>query len=895
MYTASLKRSESYKAQPYQYASPSKQILKAKAKPFPQCTHSGFNDHRPDDYRNYPECEIYGSYDHFTSRHNRRHIREPIWYLDNGCSRSMTGVKSYLHKYVGQPGLKVVFGDNSSCITEGYGSINCGAPRRNDVYVLDMSSLTPKEPASLLKPQKVIKHALHVKKENTKDLPSKLNKTSQSGNACIFFIWISLDLMVENQNDIKVKQIRTDNETEFRNTELESFCDEKGISQNFSSPYTPEQNGVAKKKNRTSLRLLEPWKFDAKADDGYFLGYSFNSKAFRVFNIRRQQIEETYHVTFDESIEAIRFTNTSVDEIGIDDSSRYPPDEFLQEDDPSRKYQIDSNISYYNIPHGCSLTELTQEKHVPEVIDPNEQDNPQTEDVKGSKWVFKNKKDEHGIITKNKARVVTQGYSQEKGIDYDETFAPVARMKDIRIFLAFATYMNFIVFQMDVKSAFMNGKLKEEVYVKQPPGFESSEFPDYVCKLDKALYGLKQAIKACSLVKTLMVPSNNLGPNLLISVQSKRIIPNSCEKNLQVPESGDQNFLREFWCTAIAHDPNPPTDDSEVRPLNEYLIKFLVMNGKKPLTLDFKTFAESTRLDYAKDTYVSHPSPEAVKAELAKIVENPLLLDRTPVLKTTLPVAWRILFTFVVQVLGRNYSFTEQLNLIQQIFFYCLLTRTKVDIGEIIYSDLVTRLTNKSRNIYVSYPRFISCALVVLLGPDYTQDESFGSSPTILSNSHFSKYLSKVTPIALMEFMVVVNNHEYSVNPLPFTIKKKKGKSQTVTPTLPQLQDPKASGSLSQKRKKPVSKKTPTETKADQTQSARLRYRSLTKNKGKTSSEVEPDTETLQLKKFVDVQAFLLSNDEMVQESNDDVLEAGEDMKEDTQADEEEHQSPLPN
>ncbi|GKE63137.1 retrovirus-related pol polyprotein from transposon TNT 1-94, partial [Tanacetum coccineum] len=116
--------------------------------------------------------------------------------------------------------------------------------------------------------------------------------------------------------------------------------------------------------------------------------------------------------------------------------------------------------------------------------------------VIGSKWVFKNKKDEHGIITKNKARLVAQGYSSEEGIDYDETFPPVARMEAIKIFLAFATYMNFIVFQMDVKSAFLNGKLKEKVYVKQPPGFESSEFPDYVCKLDKALYGLKEAPRA---------------------------------------------------------------------------------------------------------------------------------------------------------------------------------------------------------------------------------------------------------------------------------------------------------------------------------------------------------------------------------------------------------------
>ncbi|GKF13424.1 hypothetical protein Tco_0054886, partial [Tanacetum coccineum] len=100
-------------------------------------------------------------------------------------------------------------------------------------------------------------------------------------------------------------------------------------------------------------------KFDAKADNGYFLGYSFNYKAFRVFNTRRQQIKETYHVTFDESMEAIRLTNTLVDKIGMDNSSRYPPNEYHQEDDPSRQYQSNFDISYYIIPHGRSLTELT--------------------------------------------------------------------------------------------------------------------------------------------------------------------------------------------------------------------------------------------------------------------------------------------------------------------------------------------------------------------------------------------------------------------------------------------------------------------------------------------------------------------------------------------------------
>ncbi|GKC91725.1 retrovirus-related pol polyprotein from transposon TNT 1-94 [Tanacetum coccineum] len=520
MYTASIKRSENYKAQPYQYASPSKQILKAKAKPFPPCIHCGFNNHRPDDCRNYPKCEICGTLytpaltimSLITSK--ERHIREPIWYLFSGCSRSMTGVKSYLHKYVEQPGPKLVFGDNSSCITEGYVSINYEqgtifnankeivliAPRRNDVYVLDMSSLTPNGVCFFAKASESINWLWHKRlslnfkninklaKQNkvlglpslvySKDKPcltcenekhhraSFKTKQSFSIRKCLHLLHMdlfgpvslvsinhekytlfSVDEYSRKQNDVKVKQIRTDIGTEFRNHELESFCDEKGIYQNFSFPYTPEQNGATKRKNRTLIEAARTmlnglvlskhfWtkavriscytqnrsiivkrhdktpyeifreripdiiyfyvfgcpmfihnhkdhlgKFDAKADDGYFLGYSFVSKAFRVFNTRRQQVEETYHVTFDEIMEAIRFTNTLEDEIGIDDSSRYPPDEFVHEDDPSRQYQTDSDISYYVIPHGRLLSELTQQNHVHEVIAPNEPDIPLTEDT----------------------------------------------------------------------------------------------------------------------------------------------------------------------------------------------------------------------------------------------------------------------------------------------------------------------------------------------------------------------------------------------------------------------------------------------------------------------------------------------------------------------------------
>ncbi|GJR16538.1 retrovirus-related pol polyprotein from transposon TNT 1-94 [Tanacetum coccineum] len=120
---------------------------------------------------------------------------------------------------------------------------------------------------------------------------------------------------------------------------------------------------------------------------------------------------------------------------------------------------------------------------------------PYRKTIIGSKWAFRSKRDETGIAIKNKAKLVAQGYNQQEGIYYDETFSLVARIEAIRIFLAFATYMNFIVYQMDVKSAFLNGKLKE-VYVKQPPSVENNEFPNHVCKLDKALYGLKEVLRA---------------------------------------------------------------------------------------------------------------------------------------------------------------------------------------------------------------------------------------------------------------------------------------------------------------------------------------------------------------------------------------------------------------
>ncbi|GJV63138.1 retrovirus-related pol polyprotein from transposon TNT 1-94 [Tanacetum coccineum] len=430
---------------------------------------------------------------------------------------------------------------------------------------------------------------------------------------------ISAGLSLKAKKDVKVKQIRTDNGTECRNHKLESFCDEKGISQNFSSPYTPEQNGVAERKNSTLIEAAKtmmngsvpfkhflteavriacytqnrsiiikrhdktPYeifreripnisyfhvfrcpvfihnhkdhlgKFDAKAMIYYFLGYSFVSKAFKVFNTRRQQIEKTYHVTFDEGMEAIRFTNTLVDEIGIDDSSRYPPDEFLYEDDPTRQYQVDSDPDIpltedIESPHNLINTKGARKQNVQnEQITTQPTEGPSGNNTKvlvsineslvpNAPQSYISNKASTSMLTKNiVAKLIASSASEclfvdfmskiepkkvsealkhlgwidamqeelnhfyrnkEEVIDYDETFAPVARIEAIKIFLAFATYMNFKVYQIDVKSAFLNGKLKEEVYVKQPLGFESSEF------------------LTISSLKIPMAPLNNLGPDL---------------------------------------------------------------------------------------------------------------------------------------------------------------------------------------------------------------------------------------------------------------------------------------------------------------------------------------------------------------------------------------------
>src|ERR1044072_8398471 len=138
------------------------------------------------------------------------------------------------------------------------------------------------------------------------------------------------------------------------------------------------------------------------------------------------------------------------------------------------------------------LTSFTRNEVWSLVERPSSQDH----NIIGTEWIFKNKQDEHGTIIRNKARLVAQGYTQIEGLDFDETFALVARLESIRLLLGVACLLKFRLYQMDVKIAFLNGYLNEEVYVEQPKGFVDPHHPQHVYKLKKALYGLKQAPRA---------------------------------------------------------------------------------------------------------------------------------------------------------------------------------------------------------------------------------------------------------------------------------------------------------------------------------------------------------------------------------------------------------------
>ncbi|GKB44068.1 retrovirus-related pol polyprotein from transposon TNT 1-94 [Tanacetum coccineum] len=404
-----------------------------------------------------------------------------VWYLDNGCSRHMTGVKQYLHRYSKESGPKVVFGDNSSGDTKG---VLYSTKTVNLCLLLpeeEMSTLLTCHP-TMMKARLVSlpKHPTVSTDSGIRDYPTSTSKTSTNLQG--------KTLKMENLNEVRVKELRSDNGTEFRNYKLEEFCDEKGISQNFSSPCIPEQNGVAERMNIT---LIEAVRTMLNSDEINFSeNRSFLDDEFIVprNNVSQCSRSDSYfpyvlaydplstNITIPDPITPSDPTSTGLitfsEPITIPNESHITADDYpiLNEHDDSEsvedlgdaKNQVsiirepisEAETSKINVYHQlkCSLIEALEEEGwiitMQEELNQFERNKvwtlvpiPHGKTIIGTKWIWKNKMDEHGVVVKN--------------------------------------------------------KISEEVYVQQPPGFERSEFPNHVCKLDKALNGLKQAPRAC--------------------------------------------------------------------------------------------------------------------------------------------------------------------------------------------------------------------------------------------------------------------------------------------------------------------------------------------------------------------------------------------------------------
>nr|GEW05643.1 hypothetical protein [Tanacetum cinerariifolium] len=230
-------------------------------------------------------------------------------------------------------------------------------------------------------------------------------------------------------------------------------------------------------------------KLGAKGDIGFFIGYSANYVAYRVYNRRTKKIIETTNVTFDE-LSAMAFKQNR-SRPGLQKAPRTIPAALvlqnLQAPTASMSFQDFAPQQRNLTPSPSASAADNVPNAVFEGVSSPDGIKPLT-----LKWLFKNKYDEENTVIYNKTRLVVRGYRQEEGIDFKESFAPVARMEAIRIFLAYAAHQGFIVYQMDVETAFLHGSLKEDVYVCQPKGFINADHPSHVYKLKKALYGLKQ-------------------------------------------------------------------------------------------------------------------------------------------------------------------------------------------------------------------------------------------------------------------------------------------------------------------------------------------------------------------------------------------------------------------
>ncbi|GJZ98979.1 retrotransposon protein, putative, ty1-copia subclass [Tanacetum coccineum] len=329
---------------------------------------------------------------------------------------------------------------------------------------------------------------------------------------------------VENQLEKTIKALRSDRGGEYISQEFKDYLKACGIVQQLTPPYTPQHNGVSERRNQSATRILNmvptkkvdktpyelwyekvpnlsylkvwgcealvkrdtPEKLQQRFVKCIFIGYPKETMEVsgRVMDLEEIQDEDTSpsEITSEIPIEVEGFKPPQEEEIPIRRGS-YEPTSYKAAilDFESNKWIDAMNAEIQSImdnmlwilidlPPGCKTV--------------------------GSKWIFKKKTDMDGIVHTYKARLVAKGYTQLYGVDYEETFSPVADIRAIRILISIAAFYDYEIWQMDVKTAFLNGYLDEDIYMVQPEGFVDPNHPRKVCKLQRSIYGLKQASRS---------------------------------------------------------------------------------------------------------------------------------------------------------------------------------------------------------------------------------------------------------------------------------------------------------------------------------------------------------------------------------------------------------------